>query len=110
MMQTYQLYILLALAAGVCFAYQSIPESIKRLHESGNSQTMGGLVRETGFTIFIRWCGYDHIVMAGGMMWMVWRPDLSYWIMWGVIASESLVLLVSGLAARAVFRAREIKA
>lgn len=110
MMQTYQLYILLALATGVCFAYQSIPESIKRLHESGNSQTMGKMVREFGFTIFIRWCGYYHVIMAGGMMWMMWRPDLSYWIMWGVIASEALVLLVSTLAALAVFRARMVKA
>ena len=49
-------------------SYQMIPHRLDTLEKDGQSSIIGSLVSSKVFTMFVRWCGMDHIVMAFGML------------------------------------------
>ena len=89
-----------------CAAYQTIPTELARLGEKRGSNTVRSLVTTDAFTLFIRLCGADHLVMAGAMLLMAMSHHLHPAVGWAVVGSAGLVAGVSALTATLVWLER----
>lgn len=88
--------ILLVNSALIFGSYQAIPGALAALSRAQRFSSIVGLVTSGVFQAFIRFCGMDHIIMAGGMILaMKVVPEYSYQIFWVIVASSTLVAVVS---------------
>lgn len=97
------------LAALITFvSYQVIPNQIECLDRG---EQLAGVVGSDLFTLFIRTCGADHLVMAAGMtgMMMGWFES-QFWPMLVVTVSAWCVALISAASAFVIWKAGHAKA
>ena len=93
------------IAATVTFvSYQAIPHNLDHLEKDGSAGIVSQLVSSKVFTMFVRWCGMDHIIMSYGMlaiaMFMANGNHLAAAILARVIVVSSvMVAFISALSA-----------
>jgi hypothetical protein len=92
------------LAACVTFlSYQYIPAQLEHTAHSGKS---GAIVRSVEFTLFVRMCGTDHLLMAFAMCaGPLFGAIIPHWLMWVLVVSAWLVAAISAISAVVIRRA-----
>lgn len=91
-------------------SYQMIPHNLDALEKGGNQTVIGAIVSSKVFTLFVRWCGIDHMVMAFGMVGVgiaMSNGDSSFAAILArvIVVSSGGVALVSALSAYAIHTA-----
>lgn len=89
-------------------SYQMIPHNLDALDKRGSHGVIGAIVSSKVFTMFVRWCGMDHMVMAWGMLSMAIMMGqgnelAAQMIARIIVVSAGGVSLVSALSAIAIY-------
>ena len=104
MFTTLQWFLFIPAAVVTFLCYESIPYNLEILRAQKKTITIGKIVTSHAFTYFVKVCGYDHVIMAFGMLAMGYMHTQHNhaaveMIGWIVVASEIFVATVSLLSA-----------
>lgn len=103
MMTMFQLATYLTASIAIFVSYQMIPHNLDRLRGTG---AMDQVATSTAFTLFVRFCGINHMIMAGAMFVMVAVPHRwSEWFGWAVACGETATAVVSLISWRLIAKA-----
>lgn len=97
MMTTLQFALFFTASLVTFFSYQAIPRALERKRDS---LLVRKIVTSPVFTVFVRACGVDHLVMAFLMGVMIFQPERwSEAFAWVLVVSAWIVAVVSALSA-----------
>ena len=100
MFDTLQGVLFFAFATITFLSYQSIPRNI------GAVEDANPLVRHDVFTLFVRVCGLDHLVMAVGMVGMSFGVFHNHdAVAWTLVISAAIVAAISAMSAVVIRKA-----